>query len=254
MVSEISDDAGFAVPDDMLQEGDTLLLEAFPGFAETHCNSPDFTLTRKIARSAPPRNDQLKDRIRRVAAGAVLVAMCAAVAMRIASLLTASSTAALVLVAMQCVTVDEAFEAIKGRIILAIIAAYGLGQALDKTHIATKTAKLLVLLGGRLGPIGLLFLVYTATALLSNVISNQATVIILYPIVKSVRVDGLTLKQFVMILIIGASSAFMAPTGYQTNLMVWKPGGYAFTDFTKFGAPLTLLVGTTAAVLCYYIV
>jgi len=57
------------------------------------------------------------------------------------------------------------------------------------------------------------------------------------------------LKQLIVVIIMGASSSFMTPFGYQTNLMVWKPGGYAFTDFTRIGVPLTLLTGVLASLL-----
>ena len=80
--------------------------------------------------------------------------------------------------------------------------------------------------------------------------SNQATVIIMYSIVKNLQVE-LSLYKFVVVLIIGASSSFMTPFGYQTNLMVWRAGGYTFADYVYFGVPLTLITGLTTSVLCH---
>lgn len=107
----------------------------------------------------------------------------------------------------------------------------------------------MVQIGEKMGALGVLFLVYMATACLSCIVSNQATAIILYSIARNVSVVDVTLKQLVVVIVMGASSSFMTPFGYQTNLMVWKPGGYQFTDFTKMGVPLTLCTGLLSAVL-----
>ena len=77
---------------------------------------------------------------------------------------------------------------------------------------------------------------------------------LLYPIVKNMHIPGCTLSQFVVILVMGASSSFMTPFGYQTNLMVWPLGRYAFLDYTKFGFPLTILVGLLSSVLTHYLI
>ena len=102
----------------------------------------------------------------------------------------------------------------------------------------------------------LLCLIYYCVALLSCVAGNQATVIILYPIVSKIVVQlggELTLKQFVVVLIMGASSSFMSPFSYQTNLMVWSAGKYKFIDYPKFGGPMTVLAGLVTGVTAYWI-
>ena len=133
--------------------------------------------------------------------------------------------ASYLLIWTHCLTVAQAYKAVKGRVILGILAAIGLGSSLENTGVALAVADGMVTVGEALGsPLLLLSLIYYCVALLSCVAGNQATVIILYPIVSQivVKLNGeLSLAQFVVVLIMGASSSFMSPFSYQTNLMVW---------------------------------
>ncbi|EKX42783.1 hypothetical protein GUITHDRAFT_111152 [Guillardia theta CCMP2712] len=234
----------------LIRRGDTLLLETYPNFVTNYKDSDHFALVRLIDDSAPPRHNQYKDRIRRLVAGTVFLCMVVLVASQQLSLLVAMLIASYILVGIQCITIHSAFRAIKGRIILAAIAAFGLGEGLTNTHVTSKLAEGMVSIGQSLGPIPLLFLVYLSTACMSCIVSNQATVIIMYSIVKNLQVE-LSMYKFVVVLIIGASSSFMTPFGYQTNLMVWRAGGYTFADYVYFGVPLTLITGLTTSVLCH---
>jgi len=234
----------------LIRRGDTLLLETYPNFVTNYKDSDHFALVRLIDDSTPPRHNQYKDRIRRLVAGSVFLCMVVLVASQQLSLLVAMLIASYILVGIQCITIHAAFRAIKGRIILAAIAAFGLGEGLTNTHVTSKLAEGVVSIGQSLGPIPLLFLVYLSTACMSCIVSNQATVIIMYSIVKNLQVE-LSMYKFVVVLIIGASSSFMTPFGYQTNLMVWRAGGYTFADYVYFGVPLTFITGLTTSVLCY---
>mmetsp|Transcript_31454 Transcript_31454/g.74193 ORF Transcript_31454/g.74193 Transcript_31454/m.74193 type:complete len:167 (-) Transcript_31454:39-539(-) len=164
------------------------------------------------------------------------------------------SIASFLLLGIQCITVDAAFRAIKGRVVLAAVAAFGLGNGLTNTNVTMKIAQAVVQVGLRTGPVTLLFLIYFATACLSCLISVQATVVIVYGIIKHLDIPHVSMGQLVVILAIGASSSFMTPVGYQTNLMVWRAGGYSFLNYFYFGFPLTLIVGTTSALLCRQLV
>ena len=90
--------------------------------------------------------------------------------------------------------------------------------------------------------------VFSLTSLLSCIVSNAATVVLLYSVLRDVQVDGLRASQCMCAMMLGASSAFMTPIGYQTNLMVLAPGGYRFGDFALLGGCLTLLVSGFVAV------
>eukprot|EP00658_Telonema_sp_P-2_P015872 TRINITY_DN16133_c0_g1_i1.p1 TRINITY_DN16133_c0_g1~~TRINITY_DN16133_c0_g1_i1.p1 ORF type:complete len:572 (-),score=115.77 TRINITY_DN16133_c0_g1_i1:359-2074(-) len=240
--------------DDKFRAGDTLLLEGFPRFDSQHGGSDQFLLCSLVVESTPHRGGHVEDGLRKYGAAIILVAMVSLVAAKVLDIFVASLMAAFLLVGMQCITVNQGFRAIKGRVILAILFCYGLGHALDNTGVTQKIAEGFVTLGKQLGSIGSLFLVFLVCACLSCIVSNQATVQLLYPIVKNMDIPGCTLAQFVVILIMGASSSFMTPFGYQTNLMVWPLGRYAFLDYTKFGAPLTILVGIVSAVLAHYLI
>ena len=93
--------------------------------------------------------------------------------------------------------------------------------------------------------------VFFLTSLLSCVVSNSATVVLLYSVLRRVQVPGLRPIQPLLMLMLGASAAFSTPIGYQTNLMVLARGGYRFGDFTALGSILTLVVGTVAALLAW---
>mmetsp|Transcript_47200 Transcript_47200/g.60662 ORF Transcript_47200/g.60662 Transcript_47200/m.60662 type:complete len:98 (-) Transcript_47200:145-438(-) len=97
-------------------------------------------------------------------------------------------------------------------------------------------------------------MVFLCVSGLSCVVSNQATVILLWPVVSGIDIHGLHIGQFAVILMMGASTSFATPIGYQTNLMVYEPGGYEFMDFAKFGVPLTIILAPFASVLTYYLV
>jgi len=231
--------------------GDALLLEADVDFVRERRAFYDFLLIRYVPNSSPPRLTTKMDFARRIAAGLVFGLAVAAMACGVVSMLTAAVLTSFVLVWIQCITVKQAFESIKGRVVLATVAAYALGDGLSNTKVTDVVAEGVVEFGTQLGPIGVLFLVFIITSAMSCIVSNQATAIILYSVVKHVHLEGVSTLQLVVMVVIGASSSFMTPFGYQTNLMVWKQGGYQFSDYTKLGTPLTLVTGLLASVLCY---
>jgi di/tricarboxylate transporter len=104
-------------------------------------------------------------------------------------------------------------------------------------------------IGGK-SPMIALAAVYIGTVLLTNVITNVAAAVLMFSVAVSLSTTlGVSFFPFAMILMSGASSAFINPAGFQTNLMVQKPGGYVFSDFVKVGAPLTLIVGAVVLLL-----
>jgi di/tricarboxylate transporter len=97
-------------------------------------------------------------------------------------------------------------------------------------------------------------MIFLSVSTLSCIVSNQATVILMWPVVSVIDVHGLHIGQFAVILLLAASTSFATPIGYQTNLMVYEPGGYDFKDFARMGIPLTLLLAPIASVLTYYLI
>lgn len=133
--------------------------------------------------------------------------------------------------------------------LLTIGCSFGPGAALEDTGVSAVLGAAIASLAPSLGPTPFLFVLFLFTSALSCVVSNAATVILLYHVLRKVHVDGLRPTQTMLVLMIGASCAFSTPIGYQTNLMVMKPGAYRFGDFALLGLPLTALVGLVVAAL-----
>ncbi|KAJ9445977.1 putative sulfur deprivation response regulator [Diplonema papillatum] len=239
-----------------LKGADRVLIEAYTDFFETHRTSADFLSVAPVPDSEPPRFEKRKDSVRKYIAGIILCAMVGSVASGALHIFDAAVGASILMVFTHCLTPADAFNAVRLRILLAIVFAFGVGSALKKTNVTKliadgfiSVAKELYFMGDFAGSVGVLLLIFLACASMSCIVSNQATVILLYPIVKEiVDLEGTSLKRFVITLLIGASCSFMTPFGYQTNLMVMKPGGYKFLDYTKYGAPLTLLMGVLTSI------
>jgi di/tricarboxylate transporter len=154
----------------------------------------------------------------------------------------ASFLAAGLMVGMGCVRATTAKDYIDWSVLLVIAASLGIGSALQYTGGATVLAK--EFLGFTDGsPYLALAGVYLATWLLTEMVTNNAAAVFVFPIAISLAASfGVSYMPFVMTIIMAASASFSTPIGYQTNLMVYGPGGYQFTDFTKIGLPLNLMI------------
>ncbi|WP_230990691.1 SLC13 family permease [Bathymodiolus platifrons methanotrophic gill symbiont] len=126
--------------------------------------------------------------------------------------------------------------------LLVIACAYGLGTAVQKVGLADMIAGQALLIANG-NPLVMLALVYIATALLTETITNNAAAIVMFPIAMSgAQSLDVSIAPFAVAVMISASASFVTPIGYQTNLMVFGPGGYRFTDYIKLGLPLSLIV------------
>ena len=167
--------------------------------------------------SSPPRWSTKIDVVRRVVSIFVLVAMVSSAAARVLSLLEAALLATAILILTGCLTVEQAFASIKGRVLLAIVSAFGVGAALENTNVAESIADSLVGLGSNLGGVGLLIAIFICASVLSCLISNAATVVIMFPIINAVdfnAVDGnLTRRMLFITLLMAVSSPFASPIG-----------------------------------------
>ena len=150
------------------------------------------------------------------------------------------------LVGAGCITLGQAWRSIGYRLILTIACSFGPGRALTNTGVSAVIGAALVELQV-LGPWGFLLCIYLVTSALSCLVSNSATVVALYSVLREVRAPGVNAQQLMISMMLGASSAFATPIGYQTNLMVIGRGGYVFRDFMALGGGLTLVVGCGVA-------
>jgi di/tricarboxylate transporter len=226
-----------------LHAGDVLLVEAHPSFADQHKNSRDFFLVSKVDQSTPPRHE-----LALVAVG-LLLAMVAAVSLEIVSMLIAALVAAGLMIATRCVSIEGARKSIDWQVLLAIAASFALGAALQETGAAERIASQMIALAGG-NPWVALALVYLATLLATELITNNAAAALMFPFaLETANRLNVSYLPFVIAVMMAASAGFATPIGYQTNLMVYGPGGYRFSDYLKVGVPLDILIGIVTVAL-----
>jgi len=231
------------IGDIVLRAGDTLLLEASPGFARAYRNSRDFYLVSEVPDSTPPRYHKA------VPALLILIALITIVTTETLPMITTSLLAASAVVALGCLSVGEVRSSVDMSVLVLIAAAFGVSKALEKTGVAGIIASVLVEMGKDMGPVGVLAMVYLTTLIFTEFLSNAAAAALVFPIaLETARQFGVDARPFAIAITIAASAAFASPIGYQTHLMVYGPGGYRFSDFLKIGIPLDLLIFAVAMV------
>lgn len=223
-----------------LHPGDTLLLEAEKGFLFKYRNSRDFLLISKLENSTHVRHD------RAPLALLIMTAMLAVTVFNVLPIFQASILTAVAMLLTGCLTFEGAQREIDFNVLLVIACAFALGAAVEKVGLADLIAKQALMLSGN-DPWLLLAIVYGVTVLTTEVITNNAAAILMFPIaLSSAHALNVSELPFAVAIMIAASASFMTPIGYQTNLMVYGPGGYHFGDYIRLGLPLTLLEAGTA--------
>ena len=224
------------IGDITLEPGDTLLLEAGPTFLQRQRTSRHFYLVSEVRGAAPPRHD------RAWIACTVLTGMVLAVAMGLLPMVAAALAAAGLMVATRCLSSTEARRAIEWEALLLIAASFGLAHALQSTGLAGGIAQGVISTAGN-NPHLVLAAVYLVAMLATELMSNNAAAVLAFPIAwQTAEQLGVHPLPFVMAITVAASCGFATPLGYQTNLMIYGPGGYKFTDYIRYGGPLNLLV------------
>lgn len=225
------------IGDIVLRPGDTLLLETRNSFLEQHRNSRDFFLVSTLDDFRLPRHERAG-----IAIG-ITTLMVLFVALDWLSMLQAAMLAAGLMIATRCTTGAKARGAVDWQVLVVIAASFAIGTALQTTGTAHAIASSII--GGTGGaPWMVLGMFFLLTAGFSAIVTNNAAAVIMFPIALSsaaqLEVDVL---PFAITIMVAASASFATPLGYQTNLMVYGPGGYRFTDYLRIGLPLTLLAG-----------
>lgn len=226
-----------------LHAGDTLLVESDEGFVERHKYNRDFLLVSPLRDSAPP------DFRRAPVAVAILLAMIVLATIEAIPLFEASFIAAGLMVATGCLTLRLARDSIEYPVIVGIAASFALGAALTESGAAEIIANGIGNLAGT-DPFWALCVLYVVTVIVTELITNNAAGVVMFPIAMAVAEGtGANFMPFVVAVMIGASAGFITPIGYQTNLMVYGPGGYRWMDYVRFGVPLSVVVGVAAVVM-----
>jgi di/tricarboxylate transporter len=220
-----------------LHPGDTLLVEAHPSFYDQQRNSRDFFLVSRIDQSNPPRHNKAY-----IAIG-LLLGLVIVTSLNLVSVLTAAMLTAGLMLFTKCLSIPNARRSIDWEVLLAIAAAFALGTALEKTGAAKQIAESMIGLAGG-NPWIALGAIYVTTLVATELITNNAAAALAFPFaVATARDLEVNAMPFIIAVAMAASAGFATPIGYQTNLMVYGPGGYRFSDYMKIGIPLDILVG-----------
>ncbi|HSM04716.1 MAG TPA: SLC13 family permease [Longimicrobiales bacterium] len=220
-----------------IRHGDTLILVADAGFVRRWRDRSDFLLVSDLGGSAPTGSRKAGLTL------AIAVGMVLAAATGLLPMLEASLLAALILLGTRVLTPEEAARAVHLEVIVLIGAAFGLGAALSNSGVADALAGGVVAATRAVGPAGILFGVAVVTSLMTEIISNNAAVVLVFPVaMAAAAAAGLDPRPFAVAVALAGSSSFLSPIGYQTNTMVYGPGGYRVLDYTRLGLPLNLLV------------
>jgi di/tricarboxylate transporter len=174
---------------------------------------------------------------------AVLVAVVGLSALDVAPILFLAMMGVAVVLLTRCIDADEAFSMVDGRLMALIFAMLAVGAGLEHSGAVELIVSALAPYMGELPPFALIFVVYGLASFLTEIVSNNAVAVILTPIVISLAGQlGIDPRPFVVAVMFGASASFATPIGYQTNTLVYGPGGYRFTDFLRIGVPLNLIL------------
>jgi len=182
------------------------------------------------------------DPIRAAAAVAVFGAVVGAAAAGILPIAASAFAGAVGLVLARVISVEDAYKGLRPEILLLIAGMVVVGLSLEVTGLAALTTKALVGWLQALGPLYALALIYGATLLLTEMLSNAAVAVLLTPMAVALAESlGVSPRPFLVAVMMAASAAFATPFGYQTNVLVYQLGGYRYLDFVRIGAPLNLI-------------
>lgn len=229
------------VGDVVLHSGDTLLLLADKNFLDKWYNSEDFFL---VSRSQEVHSKpQWKSVLSLIVLGAMIISM----AFALLPILVSVCLTAVILLVTGCITPQDARHSVDWKVLLIIASSFGIAKGMANSGLAGFMANKLILGLGMMGVIGLLIGVYFMTSLYTEIITNNAAAALLFPIALSVAQQAqVNPRPFFLAVAMAASASFATPIGYQTNLMVYGPGGYRFKDFMRIGIPMNIFIGCLA--------
>ncbi|GAP09538.1 di- and tricarboxylate transporter [Bellilinea caldifistulae] len=219
-----------------LQFGDTLLLRGRKSQLPALQTSEDFLLLE-------PVNYTTRQTQKAPLAGGILALVLLLTIVGGLHISLAMVIGAVLMVLSGCLTMDEAYQSIEWRSIFLIAGMLPLGLAMENTGTARFLAEQIVSLVGSLGPLAVVAGIYILASLITEPMSNAAATVLMVPIAIDVALGlGADPRPFVLATVIGASTSFLTPVGHQANVLVMEPGGYRFTDYTRVGALLNVLL------------
>ncbi len=220
-----------------IRVGDTLVILSDRGFRDRWRDRRDFLLVSPLAGAAAPA------RHLRIPVALIIVVVILLAATSLLPIIKASLLGVLAVLGLRILTPGEARRAIDLDVVLLIAAGFGVAAALTESGLAEQLASWLVSGFGSFGDIGVLLAIVLATILLTESVSNTAAAVLVFPIAtRAVVATDLDIVGVAVAIAVAASASFLTPIGYQTNVMVYGPGGYRYTDYSRLGLPLTIVM------------
>ncbi|BAC13616.1 sulfur deprivation response regulator [Oceanobacillus iheyensis HTE831] len=238
------------IGDIVLKPGDTLLLLADKDFVRKYKHSKDFYILTSPDTTETLRIDPIKGWFTII----LFFGMIALVTLGVFTMFKAMTMAVVLLLLFKVIKPGEAKKYIHFDVLLLIASSFGIGLAITKTGLAEYIAKGILMLGKPAGLVILLLLIYILTNIFTEIITNSAAAVLMFPVgmemARNLHVEPM---GFAVIIAIAASASFITPIGYQTNMIVYGPGGYKFIDYVKIGTPLSLIVMVlTVSIVSYW--
>ncbi len=185
---------------------------------------------------------------------AIILGVIVVAAFDLMPILVSALAGVILMVITGCIKPGEIYGAVRWDVVFLLAGLIPLGIAMDKSGATQWLADTLVGFGGHLSGYWILLFFYISTSILTEILSNNATVVLMIPVAVKVAITlGLNPFAFMYAVTFAASNSYMTPIGYQTNTMVYSPGGYKFFDFTRVGAPLNLILTIVTPLLIVWI-
>jgi di/tricarboxylate transporter len=179
---------------------------------------------------------------------AVLAGIVVLAALGVAPIVALSFLGVVIVLITRCIDAEEAFGFVDGRLLVLILSMLAVGAGLEHSGAAELIVRSVAPLLADLSPFFVVLAVYTMTWLMTELVTNNAVAVVLTPIAIGLALSlGLDPRPLVVVVMIGASASFSTPIGYQTNTLIYGPGGYRFTDFMRIGIPLNIILALTCS-------
>ncbi len=222
--------------DKILKAGDVLLLKGDSSSVDQLKKDKNFMVIRKT-------DIKDYDKTKMIASLGILIGVIVVTMMGLLPIVISALLGVVIMVSTGLIKPNEAYDSVDWSVIFFLAGLIPLGVAMEKTGTASFIANQLINISSGLPNIVILGVFYLFTALLTNVLSNNASIILMIPIaIDAASQIGANPFAFVLAVTFAASTAFLTPIGYQTNLMVYGPGGYKFSDYFRVGAPLQIIL------------
>jgi di/tricarboxylate transporter len=232
---------GRQIDDLIVRVGDTLLLEGAPEDIARLANDMNLGDVSKPSERAYRRG-------RAWVASATLLSVVVLAALNVAPILMLAMVGVTVVLMSGCIDAEEAFSYVDGRLLALIFAMLGVGSALQSSGAVVMIADAISPMMTVLPPFFIVLAVYLLSSILTELVSNNAVAVVMTPVAIGLATAlGVDPRPLVVAVMVAASASFATPIGYQTNTLVYGPGGYKFADFLKFGIPLNLTLAPIAS-------